>query len=329
MLTHLATMLSCVYRVARHATCIMEELSAVSSRDPWRPPRSSRRSGEPNPTESDVPAHGDATDDTGSTPSTSEQISRLRQSMQRNAERQAEPPRDAPPRATESFSYPPNRSAQRSAEPRQGSPPPAQRPAPPPSSLRNRSGPHDEPHAVAPDEPEYALRQPTGPRTPTEDDFDTYRYDDDFDDETFDDEPRRQRPARRSLPSVRIPDVRMSRPSIPPAIAQAAIVNDQVSLIIIGVKVLSLGLMAVYVANQIDTLPEVIATHVSASGVLENFASRSAIWQVPLLAGMLSLMNVAAAWFIASIDMFASRFLLAASLLVQFIAWVALFRILW
>lgn len=309
----------------------MEELSAVSSRDPLRPPRTRGRSEEANPAENNARSPDVDTSNSGTPASTADQISRLRQSMQQHVNRQdtSTPPSQSP--APETYSPHPDTATHQPATPRRGTP--GARSESPPSSLRERSASQPEPfggQAGHPDEQEYVLRQRPAPtRQPNEDDFDTYRYDDEFDDETFDEEPRRQRPERRSLPTVRIPNVRMSRPTLPPAVAQADLVNDQASLGIIGLNVFSLGLMAVFVANRIDTLPEVIATHVSASGLLGNFTTRSAVWQIPLLAGMLSLMNVAAAWFIASVDMFAGRFLLAASILVQLIAWVALFRILW
>jgi hypothetical protein len=126
-----------------------------------------------------------------------------------------------------------------------------------------------------------------------------------------------------------VPRPNLQKPSIPPAIANADIVNDMPALVFVGLSTIGLAAMAIVVANRVDTLPPVIATHVSASGVLENFASRSTIWQVPLLTLMLTLMNLVAAWFISPLDRFASRFLLATGVIVQFVAWVALFRILW
>jgi hypothetical protein len=116
-----------------------------------------------------------------------------------------------------------------------------------------------------------------------------------------------------------VPRPNLQKPSIPPAIANADIVNDMPALVFVGLSTIGLAAMAIVVANRVDTLPPVIATHVSASGVLENFASRSTIWQVPLLTLM----------FVSPLDRFASRFLLATGVIVQFVAWVALFRILW
>ncbi|MGC4108659.1 MAG: hypothetical protein QM753_20235 [Thermomicrobiales bacterium] len=120
----------------------------------------------------------------------------------------------------------------------------------------------------------------------------------------------------------------LPRVTIPRSVTNAAILADRTALTFIGLGIVSLIGMAVLVSNRINTLPAQIGTHVSASGVLEDFASRDAIWRVPLLALMLTLMNVVISVFAARFDRFASRLVLAAGLVVQFLAWVALIRIL-
>lgn len=121
----------------------------------------------------------------------------------------------------------------------------------------------------------------------------------------------------------------MPKITVPKAITQAEVLNDITSLSLIVAAVLSIAIMSIVVSNRIDNLPAIIPTHVSASGVGEALKGRNALWSVPLLASALSLMNVAAAWFLARMDLFAARFLLGASLLVQFIAWIAVFKYLW
>lgn len=153
------------------------------------------------------------------------------------------------------------------------------------------------------------------------DEFDPYdEYDDDF---TEYDAPRR---APRAQRQVSMPNLK--RPSLPPAIANAELVNDVPALAMIGGGLVSLLAMSILVGNQASTLAPEFATHVSASGVLEDFSSESAIWNLPLMAGAFTLMNLAIAWFTAPIDRFASRFVLAAALLVQLLIWVAVIRIL-
>jgi hypothetical protein len=170
------------------------------------------------------------------------------------------------------------------------------------------------------------------PAEPVYDEFDDELYNDDpFLTYTDDEEWEAPAPRRASRPK---PQVKLSKPnlpkiSMPASISESAIVNDIPSLAMIGAMVLSAAIMAIVVSNRLDVLPGIIPTHISASGVQENLRGRNALWSVPLLAFALSLMNLAAAWFISRIDMFASRFLLGAMLLVQFVAWIAVLEYLW
>jgi hypothetical protein len=152
-----------------------------------------------------------------------------------------------------------------------------------------------------------------------------------WDESAVDDEDERPlrapRRTARERPAIQRPQ--FARPAIPRAITGADVLNDLPALIFIAISAVGLGAMAILVANRISTLDEVIPTHVSASGLFERFASRDTIWQIPLLATMLTLMNLVAAWFISPLDRFASRFLLATSVVVQFVAWVAVLRILY
>ena len=167
---------------------------------------------------------------------------------------------------------------------------------------------------------QQSRRQPE-PVFEPEADYDPYaEYDDGF---TEYDVPRRQsRPRTQvSMPSIK-------RPTMPSAIAQADLVNDVPALSLIGASLISLVAMAVVVGNQASSLAPEFATHVSASGLLEDFRSETALWRLPLLSLAFTLMNMVIAWFTAPIDRFASRFVLAAALTVQIIAWVAVIRIL-
>lgn len=133
--------------------------------------------------------------------------------------------------------------------------------------------------------------------------------------------PARQRPAmsKPNLPNI----------TLPKSVTDSPLLADMPSLVMIGVAIVSVALMSFLVSDRLHVLGDTIATHVSASGDPENLRTEDAIWQIPLMAGMIALMNLAAAWFISRIDGFAARFLLAAGLLVHFIAWVALFKYLW
>jgi hypothetical protein len=190
----------------------------------------------------------------------------------------------------------------------------------------------DEDEAYAPAAPPSRQSGSTTSRQPASYQPDPYVDDaQDWDDEYYgeyeDDfsEYDNPRPAPRQRPQLTMPA--MSRPSLPPAIANAAIVGDRVALSLAGVGVVGLIAMAILTANRVDSLAPGFATHVSASGILEDIRSEGALWNLPLMATMLTLMAVVIAWFTAPIDRFASRFVLGAALLAQFVAWVALFRL--
>jgi hypothetical protein len=182
-------------------------------------------------------------------------------------------------------------------------------------------------------QPQASRQQRPAPRQPVyEDEYDEELYADDpyltydQDDDWEVPAPRR---ASRPRPQVKLGKPNLPKMTMPRSISQGELANDIPALAMIGAAILSAAIMAIVVSNRIDVLPLTIPTHVSASGVPENLQGRNAIWGVPLLTSALSLMNIAAAWFFARIDLFAARFMLGASLLVQFIAWVAVLKYLW
>ena len=174
-----------------------------------------------------------------------------------------------------------------------------------------------------------SARQPASEAFDLDSDVELYQDDPYLD---ADEEAWTERPVRRT--SMSRPRVRLTRPnlpniSLPPAVTQAPLANDTTSLALIGISLLSLALMAFALSSRLDAVSELVATHISASGVPEDVRSRDALWRIPLMATMLMLMNIVAAWSFSTIDRFAARFMLGAGLLVQFVAWVALVSHLW
>lgn len=190
---------------------------------------------------------------------------------------------------------------------------------------------------LRPDRARQGTLQPPN-RPATQDTFDEtddgylYTADPYIDDDGFEDDfseydaPRRPERQARPKPQFTMPTI--SRPSLPPAIARADLVNDAPALGIIGAGLAGLAGMAIVVANRAESLAPEFATHVSASGILENFKDDSALWKVPLMAAMFTLMNIVMAWFISPLDRFASRFILVGAIVAQVLAWVAIIRIL-
>jgi hypothetical protein len=215
--------------------------------------------------------------------------------------------------------------------------------APPPRQRRRsqrgyRSDPgqqrgHDRYEDAYPDpryEPEY------------DDEYDDYDegYEDSFidEDDWYEEEaaagaysPPRQRSPRQSRaaprPSFRISRPNLPRPAMPSRIKQAALVQDRSALALIGVLLLSTAATALLVMNRVDGLAPGFATHVSASGIPEQFRSETALWRLPLMAGALFLMNLVLAWFFGQYSRFSARFLLGTSLIVHALIWVALLRL--
>ena len=248
---------------------------------------------------------------------TAAQIDRLRRAMRQG-------PQAPPPPASRS------RAAQSSR------PTPARKPPQPTSYDQQRGsgyGQYDDVQATRTAQSGRArVPSPEATRQPAYDPYTQNQYgeyDNEYDDvygEYEDDFTEYDEPRRPTRPQISMPPI--SRPSLPPAIRNAALVNDASALGFIGTGIASLVAMAILVANRVDELAPGFATHVSASGVLEDVKSETALWNLPLMATMLTLMTLVMAWFIAPIDRFASRFVLGAGLLVQFVTWVALIRIL-
>ncbi len=189
-------------------------------------------------------------------------------------------------------------------------------------------------------------RQPE-PYAAGEIDYDEYaedEYDDSFDDGFIDEDdwyeeeaaaggyrPRQRaaRPVPRpsiSVPRPSMPQVSLPRPTVPVAVREAALVQDRNSLALIGLLLLSLIGMVVLTMMRVDSLAPGFATHISASGIKEDVRSEEALWQLPLMAGALLLMNCVLAWFLATWSTFSSRFVLVTSIIVHVVIWIALIR---
>ncbi len=154
-------------------------------------------------------------------------------------------------------------------------------------------------------------------------------YDDDLYEDPYvldeEEAPRRrsQRPAQRPARPRR--QRQQASFSLPPAITNTPIVADRKSLIMIGVLAVSMLAMVIVVMTRQDALDGLIFTHVNANGEPENIQGISAAWRMPLIAGMVTLINGLLAWFMSRWGMFLPRFLFGGAIGVHFVVWVALF----
>jgi len=112
--------------------------------------------------------------------------------------------------------------------------------------------------------------------------------------------------------------------TVPRVVKESALVGDRVATALGGVALFSVAAMAATLSNRLDALGPALAIHVDAAGFRDRWAAPETLWRLPLLALMVTLMATVVAWFVAPVDRFAARFVLAAALVVQLLTWVAL-----
>lgn len=134
--------------------------------------------------------------------------------------------------------------------------------------------------------------------------------------------PRRSRARARVGPRTRqpmtIPAVRV--PGFPPL---SDLFADRMIPILLAGGAVGVMLMVALLSSQLDGLAEAIVIHLDAAGVPDRWGPPEVLWRLPLMATMVILLNLVIAWAVSPLDRFAARFMLAASLIVQLIVWVA------
>lgn len=179
-----------------------------------------------------------------------------------------------------------------------------------------------------PIQPEPAPRQSTRNRRQPVQEYDEDLYEDPY---VLDEDEIVERPQRRSQ---RAPRKRTSATAtaggfaMPAFIAEAPVLKDRTSLIMLGTGLASVLLMIIIVAMKRSGLGDAIPTHINANGEAQVIETSGAIWQLPLIAAMVTLISSVVAWFLAKWGAFLPRFLLGGSLGVQFIVWVAVYAFL-
>ncbi len=116
---------------------------------------------------------------------------------------------------------------------------------------------------------------------------------------------------------------------VPAAVSAVLLSQDRLVAGVLGGSVLSLLLMAIVISLRNDALPAWLAIHINAAGNPDRWGTPATVWRVPLMAAMLTVMNLIAGSFLARWDRFAAQFLLGSSLLIHVLAWMALIGLLW
>ena len=121
----------------------------------------------------------------------------------------------------------------------------------------------------------------------------------------------------------------MPRVRLPASVSEADVVRDPVALGLLGASALLAVVAALVTLSRVGDLPSTIELRYDAYGAPHRWGPPRSLWQLPLLAAMVTLINLVLAVSVSKSDRFASRFLLAAALVVGLLAWVPLARFLW
>ena len=135
--------------------------------------------------------------------------------------------------------------------------------------------------------------------------------------------PRSRRAARRR-PTVVVPQIRL-----PASVAEADLTRDPVALGLLGAALILALVSALVALSRIGDLPSVIELRYDAYGAPSRWGPPKSLWQLPLLIVMVTVINLVLAASLSRRDRFASRFLLAAALVIGLLTWVPLARFLW
>lgn len=121
-------------------------------------------------------------------------------------------------------------------------------------------------------------------------------------------------------PTIGVPPVR-----IPTFVAGSTLFRDRTALSLLGAGLLGLAAMALLLASRIPNLDPSQVLHLDAAGRPDRWGPPRVLWRIPYLVAMTTLFGFGLAWWISRFDRFAARFVLGAALVVQLVAWVAVF----
>jgi hypothetical protein len=136
--------------------------------------------------------------------------------------------------------------------------------------------------------------------------------------------PRGRRRSARPRPTVVLPTVH-----VPRSVAQADLLHDPIALVLLGAATLLAFVMALVTLTRVGDLPPLLVLREDAYGSPARWGPPTSLWQLPLLVTMVTLMNLVLAVALSRYDRFASRFLLAAAVVVGIVTWVPAAHFLW
>lgn len=104
------------------------------------------------------------------------------------------------------------------------------------------------------------------------------------------------------------------------------LVTDQTALILLGIGAASIVIMALLLGVRLGGVPSPTVLHLDAAGNPNRWGPATVLWRLPLTSFFITVIFLVVAWFLYPLDRFAARFALAAPVVVQLVAWVAVIQ---
>ena len=138
------------------------------------------------------------------------------------------------------------------------------------------------------------------------------------------------RAPRRSRTPAASTHARAARPAVtlgmPRIVAGSSLVADPTVLMLLGINLAGILIMALVLGVRLGGLPAALVLQLDAAGNPDLWGPPRVLWRLPVMSLFITVMFLVVAWLVHPIDRFAARFALAAALVVQVVAWVAVIQ---
>ena len=142
--------------------------------------------------------------------------------------------------------------------------------------------------------------------------------------------PGTRKATRRSRSSTTSARGRSARPTVtiamPRVVSGSSLVADQTALALIGINAASVLVMSLLLAVRMGSIPSPVVIRLDAAGNPDLWGVPGVLWRLPAMSLFIAVMFLVIAWFLHPIDRFAARFALAAAIVAQLVAWVAVIQ---
>lgn len=132
-----------------------------------------------------------------------------------------------------------------------------------------------------------------------------------------------------SFASRALPRGRSIQVSMPRSVQQSRLLRDQVAVLLLGTALFGLILFWITVLTQIGSLADTIVLRYDAEGLPALTGDARGLLRLPVLATFTVVMNLVVAWAVAEEDQFAARMVIAGTIMIQLLLWVAIILLVW